>query len=197
MELAETDLYDLVFSKPPYVIGEAELKPLMKQVVNGLEFLHDNHVAHRDIKPENILIHGRYQDIAKLTDYSLVREADAGTISTSYLGTPGFMAPEIVLGPFADFSSFDVFKLDIWALGITIYRSLTNTELNYKVEDAAVLARELNRLPPYTDEYNKMMVHVGACGLSWSCSNLIAAMLQLYRYDRANIKQVKGHPWFN
>ena len=196
MELADGDLWYLLVSRPSRTIGEAQLKTLMRQIVDGLEFLHDHHVVHRDIKPDNILIYGQNKDVAKLTDYSLVREADGETISKSYCGTRGYRAPELILKKFEEFKTMDPFKLDIWALGITMFEALTNSGFHNKMEGAAASAYYLNRLPPFLEVHINMISAIETCGASREVCFLLSEMLALYHVDRADIKQVKNHPWF-
>lgn len=93
------------------------------QVVRGLaealEYLHRNRIVHRDIKPGNVLI--SHEGEVKLTDFGLAR-GDHNTMMTrvsQLLGTPRYMAPEIVGGQGASQAS------DVFALGIIGYRMLT------------------------------------------------------------------------
>jgi hypothetical protein len=68
-------------------------------VAEGLDFLHEAGVVHRDLKPENVMIdpEGR----ARVLDFGLAREVgEGGTVTATglVLGTPGYMAPEVLLG---------------------------------------------------------------------------------------------------
>ena len=196
MELADGDLFDFIASRPSKTLTERQLKTLMRQIVAGLEFLHDNHVAHRDIKPANILISGSEQNVAKITDYSLVREADENTISKFYCGTRGYRAPEIMLNKFDEFPTMDPFKLDIWALGITMFEALTNEEIRYRFETAAERANFSKRFQEFYGEYISIVTAIYDCGASVEVSELMTEMLSLYHADRADIKTVKNHHWF-
>jgi serine/threonine protein kinase len=93
---------------------QAQIVPLMQQVLSGLAKCHELGVAHRDIKPANILVdkYGR----AKLADFGLscfVR----GSQRDFAAGSRAFMAPELDRNQ----SSSDLFRADIWSLGITFY----------------------------------------------------------------------------
>lgn len=189
MELATMDLSDLVGLKGS--LPEDELYWLMVQVVDGLEYLHKHKVAHRDIKPQNILIFGEDRNVAKLTDYSLVREVGSHTISRSWLGTRMYMAPELHLHS----KIKDVFKLDVWALGITIYECLMGQRLDWDPRAAADAARESSNMSPMIEEYDKMIDQVEACGKSREVVNLMGWMLDIEVEDRYSLKQVKKHPW--
>ena len=73
-------------------------------ILNGLEYIHKNHVAHGDIKPKNILITEDFT--AKITDFgisSLLVKCDDhennDNAKTRILGTAGYMAPELLYSP--------------------------------------------------------------------------------------------------
>uniref|UniRef100_A0A7R9U9U8 non-specific serine/threonine protein kinase n=1 Tax=Pinguiococcus pyrenoidosus TaxID=172671 RepID=A0A7R9U9U8_9STRA len=83
-----------------------------RETLQALCFMHRNHRLHRDIKSDNILVEpdGR----VKVTDFgfaiSLTKEKDK---RTSVVGTPYWMAPELIRGV-----EYDE-KIDVWSLGIT------------------------------------------------------------------------------
>jgi HD-like signal output (HDOD) protein len=91
-----------------------------KQITAGLGAAHARHIVHRDVKPSNILIEdetGR----AKLTDFGLARVADdaALTADGALIGTPFYMAPEVIEGAPASFRS------DLFSLGGVFYLMAT------------------------------------------------------------------------
>jgi serine/threonine-protein kinase len=92
-------------------------------VARALGEAHDQGIMHRDIKPANILI--ARDGKVKVTDFGLARSltntATALTLSNQVVGTPNYMAPEQI-------RSVDVdFKVDIYALGVTLWQFLTGT----------------------------------------------------------------------
>jgi len=93
---------------------------IAKQIAAGLAAAHAKQIIHRDIKPANILIEtesGR----AKLTDFGLARVADDAKLTTegALIGTPFFMAPEIIQGEPATPTS------DLFSLGGVLYKLAT------------------------------------------------------------------------
>ncbi len=93
---------------------EVVLRRIAKQMLNGLNFLHDLRIIHRDLKPSNALISSK--GIVKLADFGLARTLDIGnTLADSFVGTFDYMAPERMTGQQYSFAS------DIWAFGITIH----------------------------------------------------------------------------
>jgi len=102
-------------------LAPGELVPLILAVAAGLGELHRVGLIHRDVKPANILFTGGRP---KLADFGLVRShgraefptlTDAGTA----IGTPAYMAPELVAGGRPGTAS------DVYALGATTYHALT------------------------------------------------------------------------
>lgn len=92
----------------------------LREIGDGLQHAHDAGIVHRDLKPTNVLIHqdGR----AMLADFGLARGAGQPTHLTTIglaIGTPGYMAPEQVMGHDVDR------RADIYAMGVLCYEMLT------------------------------------------------------------------------
>ena len=67
------------------------------QILSGIEYLHENRVCHRDIKLENILMaEKRKTSLVKITDFGLSKLLDDNTLMVSYVGTPSYIAPEVL-----------------------------------------------------------------------------------------------------
>jgi serine/threonine protein kinase len=114
--VAGGELFDLVAQKGR--LSEAEARPLIRQLLSAVDYLHRCGVCHRDLKLENTLldVSGR----VKLIDFGLgavFRTPENKTIPMKTMcGTPDYSAPELwSLDP------YDGAKVDIWALGVMIY----------------------------------------------------------------------------
>uniref|UniRef100_A0A672ZRU2 non-specific serine/threonine protein kinase n=1 Tax=Sphaeramia orbicularis TaxID=375764 RepID=A0A672ZRU2_9TELE len=97
-----------VHKKP---LQEMEIAAITHGALQGLAYLHSHNMIHRDIKAGNVL----------LTEPGQVKLADFGSASiacpaNSFVGTPYWMAPEVILA--MDEGQYDG-KVDIWSLGIT------------------------------------------------------------------------------
>jgi len=86
------------------------------QVAQAIDYMHSLHCHHRDVKPSNIFLATRAlsEPQAKLGDFGLSRVEGSDGTQTPYVGTPGFMAPEVYQGQYGT-------AADIFALGVCIF----------------------------------------------------------------------------
>jgi serine/threonine-protein kinase len=115
---------------------------LLRQVCHSLMDAHASGLVHRDIKPANIYLCrlGTDADFVKVLDFGLVKKrVQSGGIAATTLGavngTPGYMAPEAILGA----AEFDP-RMDIYAVGCVGYWLLTG-ELVHQANTAEELLR--------------------------------------------------------
>ncbi|KAJ2654136.1 kinase that interacts with cdc31p [Coemansia sp. RSA 1200] len=108
-------------------VDEKYISSIMYGVLLALDYLHISGIMHRDIKAANILV--TTEGVVQLCDFGVARQVmQASAKSYSFVGTPYWMAPEVIQkGQVYDF------KADIWSLGITAYEITTG-------------------VPPYADE---------------------------------------------
>uniref|UniRef100_A0AC35G481 Protein kinase domain-containing protein n=1 Tax=Panagrolaimus sp. PS1159 TaxID=55785 RepID=A0AC35G481_9BILA len=96
-------------------LDEAEASAFIKQILLGIRHLHNRFVVHLDLKPENIMLLRRGEPRIKLIDFGLSRHIYPGIPVKDMIGTPEFVAPEVVnyepLSP----------ATDMWAVGVVTY----------------------------------------------------------------------------
>ena len=118
--------------------SEEIVQYIMRQVVNGIYFLHSNKIVHRDLKLDNILVTfpsendkkslNMMKAIAKIIDFGFATRLKASKSNLTYtiLGTPANMAPQILENMqqrTPNHQGYDE-KVDIWSLGTLCYEML-------------------------------------------------------------------------
>ncbi|KAL2724811.1 putative serine/threonine-protein kinase isoform X1 [Vespula maculifrons] len=99
---------------------EGDVVHFVRQLVEGLAYLHERNIAHLDIKPQNLVMMGTFPECdVKLCDFEISRVILEGTEVREILGTPDYVAPEIL--------HYEPITLaaDMWSLGVTTYVLLT------------------------------------------------------------------------
>ncbi|CAM4600906.1 unnamed protein product [Lepidochelys kempii] len=174
------ELLDRLFRKS--VVTEAEVKLYIKQLLEGLRYLHDNNVLHLDIKPPNILmIYPEREDI-KICDFGFAQKINPSEPQYSKYGSPEFVSPEII-------SQSPVSKAsDIWAAGVISYLSLTCKSPFAGENDRATLLNIQNGTVSWTIPD---FVH-----LSEEAKDFIRQILQLSPETRPSALECLSHNWF-
>jgi serine/threonine protein kinase len=110
VELMKGSLTDLILQKPGR-IPEKIIAYIMREILLGLKMMHDQYRIHRDIKSDNILI--SLDGSVKLGDFGYAAQlTQEHEVRHSVVGTPSWMAPELVVG-----MDYGV-SVDVWSLGI-------------------------------------------------------------------------------
>uniref|UniRef100_A0A1I7X9H6 Protein kinase domain-containing protein n=1 Tax=Heterorhabditis bacteriophora TaxID=37862 RepID=A0A1I7X9H6_HETBA len=107
------ELFDHVCAKE--CLDEAEAAAFIKQILLGIKHLHSLNIVHLDIKPENVMLKKRGDSQVKLIDFGLSRRILPGHTVKDMVGTPEFVAPEVV--------NYETLcpATDMWALGVVTY----------------------------------------------------------------------------
>lgn len=114
------DLYEHIQARPNGLLSELEAIRFMKQIVLGVNFLHQHGIAHRDLSLENILLSSH--SVCKIADFGL--STDASRTCSNFVGKDYYIAPEIVAG-----KRYDPVGADVWSLGIMLFMMLTGSPL--------------------------------------------------------------------
>ncbi|CAH0486596.1 unnamed protein product [Peronospora farinosa] len=101
---------------------EEQARLYMSQLASGLQFLRSQNVVHRDLKPANLLLSSRNMATAKLkiADFGFARELESEMMAESVVGSPLYMAPELL-----EYKGYDA-KADLWSVGIILYEMIAN-----------------------------------------------------------------------
>ena len=89
----------------------------MRQLIEGLGYLHDSGIIHRDLKPENILIEKICAEEfrIKITDFGLSKLTIPSELTFDCCGTPAYVAPEVLCK--VGYKC----QVDLWACGVILY----------------------------------------------------------------------------
>lgn len=105
---------------------EQDVVQIMREILDGIIYLHSQGIVHRDLKPENVLCTSSTLPFhVKISDFGLSSIADIAemkekkVLMCTMIGTPEFIAPEIAnREPYTE-------KVDVWALGMLCYNTIT------------------------------------------------------------------------
>ena len=115
-----------------------------RQLLEGAAAVHAAGIIHRDVKPENVLVDASEGEvILKLTDFGIARLSYGSTLTRqpSLLGTPEYMAPEVVdIAPVTP-------AADLYSIGIVLYEMLAGRTPFAGGHPMAVLQRHLEQMP--------------------------------------------------
>jgi len=125
------------------------------EILLGLSYLHLKGVIYRDLKPENLLLD--YQGHIVITDFGLSKEGlvDPTSTTTTFCGTPEYLAPEVVKGQ--EYTK----SVDWWSLGILLYEMMTGLPPFYSKTEEVMYDRIVNEnidLPDYFSEEAKDLI---------------------------------------
>lgn len=128
-------------------IPPARLVHIATQICDALHEAHALGLIHRDLKPANVLLtrHAGALDVVKVVDFGLAKEFHKPrelTQAGQVLGTPMYMAPEQIRDEAIDQ------RVDIWALGVLMYRSITGKPPFDKGPAMKVLMANLEEIAP-------------------------------------------------
>lgn len=161
---------------------EEQVKKLMRQILEGVSFLHRNNVVHLDLKPQNILLtsDAPVGDI-KIVDFGLSRMVSNHQELREIMGTPEYVAPEIL-----NYEPIST-ATDMWSIGVLAYVMLTGISpfLGEDKQETFLNISQIN--VSYSEEE---LQHLEKTALHF-IQNLLVKQPQ----DRATAEQCLQHPW--
>lgn len=111
------ELFDRVSKKER--LEESMAKLYFYQMLNAVEYLHDNNITHRDLKAENVLMMTEDEEtLCKITDFGVSRFSNVSAMH-SIVGTRSYWAPELITK--AAHGQGYTRAVDLWSLGVILY----------------------------------------------------------------------------
>jgi serine/threonine-protein kinase len=117
-----------------------QIRALMEQLLDALEYSHQRGVVHRDVKPGNVML--TRAGVAKITDFGIARiESSSMTQAGTVIGTPAYMSPEQFTGQAMDA------RTDIYSAGALLFQLLAG-ERPFDGALSVIMHKVLNAPPP-------------------------------------------------
>jgi len=188
MELATGgQLFERIAERQHYT--ETNAKEVMRQLCTAIDYFHSLGIVHRDLKPENLLLLNRSDTNIKVTDFGLSRIFDTlhtadKQMMTTFCGSAGYLAPEIIHG-----DGYDK-KVDMWSAGVILYVLLSGYPPFYSENENEYELLEIITSgvyffhSPYWDR------------ISAEAINLIQQLLVTDQTKRLTASEVLEHEWF-
>ncbi|CAM1295998.1 Uncharacterised protein g1436 [Pycnogonum litorale] len=129
-----------------FILTEKACSVFLRQICEGVGFMHSQNILHLDMKPENVLCVSRTGNRIKLIDFGLARRYDPRKKLQVMFGTPEFAAPEVV--------NFDTigYKTDMWSVGVITYVLLSGLSPFMGDTDCETMANVTKGNYDYEDE---------------------------------------------
>ncbi|XP_069377319.1 myosin light chain kinase family member 4 isoform X2 [Paralichthys olivaceus] len=176
------ELFDRIIDEN-YNLTELDTVLFIRQICEGLQYMHKMYILHLDLKPENILCVSRATNKIKIIDFGLARRYKPREKLKVNFGTPEFLAPEVINYEFVSFPT------DMWSLGVITYMLLSG-------------------LSPFLgDDDNETLNNILACqwnfeeeeftDISDEAKDFITRLLVKSKSWRMSAAESLRHPWLS
>uniref|UniRef100_A0A6A7G709 CAM kinase, CDPK family n=1 Tax=Hirondellea gigas TaxID=1518452 RepID=A0A6A7G709_9CRUS len=185
------ELFDRISEKGSY--SEHDAAHVLRQVVEGLRYLHSNNIAHCDLKPDNFLFLDPKEDSQlKIIDFGMSKIVKFRKYFRRFCGTPYYVAPEVITGSYTE-------ACDMWSVGVVMFVMLFGfppfyVDPNEYHADNKILGKVKKGFDPRTKkDYGAWFPQAISC--SDSAKDLIAKLLCSNHVDRLSAVEALNHPW--
>ncbi|GAY52440.1 hypothetical protein CUMW_141800 [Citrus unshiu] len=156
-----------------------------QQLISGVSYCHAMQVCHRDLKLENTLLDGSPAPRLKICDFGYSKSSVLHSQPKSTVGTPAYIAPEVLLR-----QEYDGKIADVWSCGVTLYVMLVG---GYPFED-----------PDEPKDFRKTIQRIlsvqysvpDTIPISQECRDLISRIFVADPAARITIPEIMKHQWF-
>jgi len=165
--------------------SEDEARFFFQQLISGVSYCHSMQICHRDLKLENTLLDGSPAPRLKICDFGYSKSALLHSQPKSTVGTPAYIAPEILSK-----KEYDGKIADVWSCGVTLYVMLVGAYPFEDPDDPRNFKKTIGRIlgVQYTiPDY----VHVSA-----ECRHLLSRIFVADPDKRITIPEIRNHEWF-
>ncbi|XP_025999979.1 peripheral plasma membrane protein CASK isoform X13 [Astatotilapia calliptera] len=165
-----------------FVYSEAVASHYMRQILEALRYCHDNNVIHRDVKPHCVLLASKENSApVKLGGFGVaIQLGESGLVAGGRVGTPHFMAPEVVKRePYGK-------PVDVWGCGVILFILLSGCLPFYGTKERLFEAICKGKYKMNPRQWNH---------ISESAKDLVRRMLMLDPAERITVYEALNHPW--
>eukprot|EP00049_Salpingoeca_infusionum_P019354 m.361494 g.361494 ORF g.361494 m.361494 type:complete len:462 (-) comp19644_c0_seq1:218-1603(-) len=212
----ESDLYNILLhlQKHGGVLPLEHIRFWTFEMLAGIDYVHRSMVVHRDLKPQNILINPSSDCTLRIIDFGLSRvyDPEQPTLTSDYIATRWYRAPEITLSALQAYSP----ALDLWSIGCIVAEMFNGTPLlqgKTVIEQLRVIIsvfgtpaeEDLMWLPPQSRAFIATSTTYSS-GYSWDVivprapPLAVDLLKKLFAFDpskRITASEALRHPWFH
>ncbi|XP_037543018.1 peripheral plasma membrane protein CASK isoform X10 [Nematolebias whitei] len=165
-----------------FVYSEAVASHYMRQILEALRYCHDNNIIHRDVKPHCVLLASKENSApVKLGGFGVaIQLGESGLVAGGRVGTPHFMAPEVVKRePYGK-------PVDVWGCGVILFILLSGCLPFYGTKERLFEAICKGKYKLNPRQWAQ---------ISESAKDLVRRMLMLDPAERITVYEALNHPW--
>ncbi|KAK1998286.1 Pkinase-domain-containing protein [Colletotrichum falcatum] len=152
-----------------------------RDLILGIEYLHEQGIIHRDIKPDNLLL--TEDDVLKIVDFGvseMFEKSGKGMMTAKPAGSPAFLAPELCVLKHGD---IDGRAADIWSMGVSLY-CLRYGKLPFEQDGVLEMYEAIKKESPiFPEDENPDFV------------DLMTGILKKDPQMRIQMSELREHPW--
>ncbi len=157
-------------------LNEQTAKYIYKQIILGIQHIHNHNIIHRDIKLDNILID--LDNKIKICDFGVSKRINNNDKIYEQCGTPTYIAPEILKG-----KGYVGYGVDVWSSGVVLYAMLSGT-VPFK-------GNNLKDLHDAIMKGNYKVIN----DVSNEANHLLKSIFEVDPKKRISIQEILFHPW--
>ncbi|KAM3237791.1 serine/threonine-protein kinase SAPK1 isoform X2 [Capsicum chacoense] len=165
--------------------NEDEARFFFQQLISGVSYCHFMQICHRDLKLENTLLDGSAAPRVKICDFGYSKSSVFHSQPKSTVGTPAYVAPEILTR-----KEYDGKLADVWSCGVTLYVMLVGAYPFQDPSDAKNFTKTIAKILGVRYSIPEQV------RISLECRHLLSRIFVADPEKRITIPEIKMHPWF-
>lgn len=175
------ELFDRIIKDHHF--SEKKAAETMRQVLSAIVYCHDKNIVHRDQKPENILYESTKENsYLKVIDFGTSREFDPHRKMAQRLGTPYYIAPEVLEKRYTE-------KCDVWSCGVILYILLSGSPPFNGKDDIEIMDKVVKGF------FNINIPELETVTLE--AKDLMRKMMTYSQEKRISSQEAYNDPWFD